>query len=283
MKQRRGFYDLCVSPTSKTSLINNLTTLVELGYRTVAINQTVEESAFEQDKKKKRKADKEDSPIPPPMTLDDVPEALKSSLKILQRITVYFSTTDNAHKMVSSENIKKYDIIAVIPTSKPAFMHTCTTLDVDIISIDISNKMHQFMNRKLYNLAAERGMWFELPYGLGVLDSTARRNLIFAGHQYHAYGKSKNILISSGAQNPMQIRGPYDVVNMSLLLGLSEEQGKSAITNAGLAVILRAESRRRGKAVVCIQKTIPSQVGDIDDKNNDENLPAAKKMCIGGS
>lgn len=46
-------------------------------------------------------------------------------------------------------------------------------------------------NRKLYNLAAERGMWFELPYGLGVLDSNARRNLIQAGHLYHAIGKSK--------------------------------------------------------------------------------------------
>lgn len=46
-----------------------------VGYRTVAINQIVEESAFVQDKKKKRKADKDViPPIPPPMNLDDVPE-----------------------------------------------------------------------------------------------------------------------------------------------------------------------------------------------------------------
>lgn len=172
MKHRRGFCDLSVSPTSKTSLVNILTTLVErkhnfyaftswnltcdfqvmfslnycpinhqdmfvcflfgflVGYRTVAINQIVEESAFVQDKKKKRKADKDViSPIPPPMELDDIPQVLfflsliiienflitetcfrtgsffpqviKNSLQILQRITVYFSTSDNAHKMVS--------------------------------------------------------------------------------------------------------------------------------------------------------------------------------------
>lgn len=46
-------------------------------------------------------------------------------------------------------------------------------------------------NRKLYNVAVEKGVWFELPYASAVLDSSARRNLIEAGHQYHAFGKSK--------------------------------------------------------------------------------------------
>lgn len=289
MRRKHGFYDLSVTAASKSALVNVLTTLIDFGYRTVAINQIVEESAFEaQDKKKKRKADKDaPSPIPPPISLDDIPQEIKNSLKILHRVTVYFSTSDIAHKMVSSDNFKKYDIVAVIPTSKAALQHTCNALDVDIITIDISSKMPIRWNRKLYNMAAEKGMWFELPYALAVLDSNARRNLIEAGHLYHAFGKSKNILISSGAENPMQVRGPYDVINMSLLLGLSEEQAKSAITNAGKSVLLRAESRKRGKSVVFIERSVCKTEfkKDNDDEEMEESHigPLCKKICVEGT
>ncbi|KAK3908992.1 Ribonuclease P protein subunit p30 [Frankliniella fusca] len=285
MRQKNGFYDLSITAVSKPSLVNILSTLIDFGYRTVAINQIVEESAFEtSDKKKKRKADKDaPSPIPPPISLDDIPQEIRNSLQILHRVTVCFSTSDVAHKMVSSENFKKYDIVAVIPTSKAALQHTCNALDVDIISVDISNKMSVRWNRKLYNMAVDKGMWFELPYALAVLDSSARRNLIEAGHLYHAFGKSKNILLSSGAENPMQIRGPYDVINMSLLLGLSEEQAKSALTNAGKSVLLRAESRRRGKSVVVIARS--DFKDEILKETKDEEMeeshsgPILKKIC----
>lgn len=285
MRLRNGFYDLSVAAVSKIPLTNILQTLIDLGYRTVAINQIVEEAALEpQEKKgKKRKGEKDvQSPVPPPMNLNDIPEEIKRSIKILHRVTVYFSTSDMAHKMVSSENFNKYDIVAVIPTSKAALQHLCSSLDVDIISLDPSVKMPVRWTRKLYYVAIEKGMWFELPYASAVLDSTARRNLIEAGHLYHAFGKSKNIIVSSGAENPMQIRGPYDVINLCLLLGLSEEQAKSAITNAGQSVVLRAESRRSGKAIVFIERLTSNLCGGEEQDEDQDLQPVPKKLCVAG-
>lgn len=52
-------------------------TVSTVGYRTVALNRVVEESAFDVqgDKKKKRKGEKDVIvPIPPPLNLDDIPD-----------------------------------------------------------------------------------------------------------------------------------------------------------------------------------------------------------------
>lgn len=42
--------------------------------------------------------------------------------------------------------------------------------------------------------------------------------------------KGKGIVISSGASQAMELRGPNDVVNMATLFGLSTEFAKAAIS-----------------------------------------------------
>lgn len=54
----------------------------------------------------------------------------------------------------------------------------------------------------------------EICYGPAILDSTKRKNTISTAHLYHAFGKSKNIIISSGAEDYYHIRGPYDIINL---------------------------------------------------------------------
>lgn len=70
------------------------------------------------------------------------------------------------------------------------------------------------MNRKMYNQLVDRGYHFELLYSPAIVDSTKRKNLIHAAHLFHSFGKSKNIIFSSGAENALQIRNPYDIINL---------------------------------------------------------------------
>jgi ribonuclease P/MRP protein subunit RPP1 len=42
--------------------------------------------------------------------------------------------------------------------------------------------------------------------------------------------RGKNLIFSSGAPSVNELRGPYDVANLSLLLGLSMERAKVAIS-----------------------------------------------------
>ena len=70
------------------------------------------------------------------------------------------------------------------------------------------------MNRKHYNVAVRRGLYFEIRYSPIISDSVERKKIISQAHIYHSIGKSKNIIITSGAMNKFQVRGPYDISNL---------------------------------------------------------------------
>lgn len=87
-------------------------------------------------------------------------------------------------------------------------------MDVDIISYKLDSNTNFKINRKLYKQAVERGIYFEIPYASALKSSNFRKNMISRAHLYHSIGKSANIIISSGALNEFQVRGPYDVINL---------------------------------------------------------------------
>lgn len=64
-------------------------------------------------------------------------------------------------------------------------------MDVDLISFEPDDIGLVKCNRKMYNLAVERGLSFEIMYTPAIRDSTARKNIIQLAHFYHAFGKSK--------------------------------------------------------------------------------------------
>lgn len=73
--------------------------------------------------------------------------------------------------------------------------------------------------------------------------------------------RGKNIILSSGASQPTDLRSPYDVRNLATLLGLNYGHAKAAISQRATAVILRGETRRstlRGAVAVQPLATPPS-------------------------
>ncbi|OWR47557.1 ribonuclease P [Danaus plexippus plexippus] len=243
-----GFCDLCID---RGFDFKTLSSIKKLNYNTIAINTYVPEAEDEPKKKKKKaeqtKEKKDYIPAPP-----EIPADLQrnSKLNILQRVTIEFSESAIAHKIHQSENIKKYDIIAVLPRTSQAFQYICTTLDVDIITFDPQSRLPFRMSRKLYGQAVERGIFFELMYSPAIRDSTSRKNIITTAHTYHAVGRSKNIIVSSGAANFLQVRDVHDVINLGFILGLKSNESVQVIRNNTWKLILKAQSRRCGKYYV---------------------------------
>lgn len=283
METPKSFYDMCVQDKCYNSHDFKLTAkkFVEYGYKTVAINQTIEEETLESNKKKK-KGDRETNEIVP------VPISLKSEkicpgLKILNRLTVAFTERSTLYKVMQSEQFKKYHIFAVIPKSNEALQFVCDSVDTDIISFDPSDSRTLKLNRKICNMMLEKGVFFELMYFPTIQDTTCRRNIINKAHLYHQYGKSRNIIITSGALNHLSLRAPYDVINIGLLFGLGEEQSKSAISSACKDLINRAVGRRMGKALIIAEARIKEPIitsnsDDIaEEMEIDSDEPAQKK------
>uniref|UniRef100_A0A1B6KHT3 Uncharacterized protein n=2 Tax=Graphocephala atropunctata TaxID=36148 RepID=A0A1B6KHT3_9HEMI len=259
-----GFCDLNISISPQQFNSKCIEELVSLGYKTVALNTLVYEEKNENTKKKKSK-NKET--IPPPQTTFG-PEKVQGKLQILQRITLYFSDANQLQKLSRSENTKKYDIVSVLPKSFSAFQLACACKDVDLITFDAS-EYPLYMNRKTYNLAVANGIYFEIPYAPAIEDSGKRKNTIQIAHAYHTYGKSKNIILSSGATGYLKLRSPYDIANLGILFGLSEEQAKHSMLNTCRALILRAEGRRFGRTAMTMMIT------DLDLDSDGE--PVAKR------
>ncbi|KAI9141205.1 RNase P subunit p30, partial [Paraphysoderma sedebokerense] len=127
--------------------------------------------------------------------------------------------------------ITSFDILSVTPTNDKLFQIACSTLDVDIISLDLSERLPFYIKRNLVGVAIERGIVFEICYSKAIRDPSARRNLISNAANLIRVTKGKNIILSSDAMKAMDVRGPFDVINLGVLFGLNQAQAKACISN----------------------------------------------------
>ncbi|CAH1997876.1 unnamed protein product [Acanthoscelides obtectus] len=295
MLNSRPFYDLCIQDSyfNKDNFQKNLKALYNYGYKTIAINQSIDDSDVEPKKKKKKGEPREpQDAVPVPFDLTKIEELVNKlefgGFTILNRLTVSFASLDTLYKITKSPNFKKYHIVAAAPTTPQALTHTCSTFEADIFTFNPENKFNLRLNRKLYNQLIDRGYHFELQYAPAILDSTKRKNLIHAANLFHLFGKSKNIIISSGADNVNYLRGPYDIINLGLIFGLSELQCKTAITHCAKKTVINSVGRRHGKAVMFVENVEKSpeetkrdsymeMIEDSDDDITVVDQPKSKK------
>lgn len=263
MNKFTGFSDLCVPyNSSPQELLEILNELVELGYKNVAIEQIYDHDS----------CDKKGDTIPAPVDLKPLSEKLNGRLILLNRLTIIYS--ENTITLITNRSLKLlgYHLVAVIPRTDDAFQHACQSMQCDIISYN-SATVRCKMSRKFYFVAVNRNIMFEIKYAPAITNSNDRKDIINRAHKYHSYGKSKNVVISSEARNRFQIRGPYDIANLGLIFGLSEEQSKNAILALPRKALINAETRRHGKAGVVVrlrQKAVDSD--DYTDSEVDEPI-----------
>ncbi|XP_026737466.1 ribonuclease P protein subunit p30 [Trichoplusia ni] len=269
-----GFCDLSVS---KNFGLDKLHFLEFAGYNTVALNTHIVDASDEPKRKKKKGEVREKKMdfVPPPV---DLPEDVlnSSKLNILQRVTIEFSDSSIAHKLNQSLNLKKYDIIAVIPKTFQAFQYACGSMDIDLITFEPESKFPFKISRKLYSQAVERGIFFEIMYSPAIRDSTSRKNIISAAQIYYTIGKSRNIVFSSGAENDMQIRDIHDVINFGFILGINANNSLDCVRSNTRKLILKAEARRCGKHYMRIDKddndTWHTNKAATDTNNDEANV-----------
>uniref|UniRef100_A0A6P7GZW3 Uncharacterized protein LOC114344380 n=1 Tax=Diabrotica virgifera virgifera TaxID=50390 RepID=A0A6P7GZW3_DIAVI len=108
MIKTSGFYDLCIEESffSKGDVEKSIKSLYDYGYRTIAINQTIEDGNLEPKKKKKKGEAREvQEPVPMPYDLLPIKTVIKNlnlvNFQIFNRLTIVFVNQDGLHKVVS--------------------------------------------------------------------------------------------------------------------------------------------------------------------------------------
>ncbi|KAL0126195.1 hypothetical protein PUN28_004964 [Cardiocondyla obscurior] len=248
-----GFFDLCVNiPDGGMDELNNiLSKLYEMGYRTVALNQTLHESAMDTEKKKKQK-NQTINIVPDPVDISRLNEKWKGKLCVLNRITFICSSSTKAHTLTQCANFKKYDIFALVPTKQDILEFACSQIKADLITI----KPEIFgirINRKVYRQAIARDLYFEIQYA-DLLRQDTRVAALHHSYQLQMCRISMNMIVSSGANNKNLIRSPYDIINLGSVLGLRRDRARAVILNECQLCLLKARKRIAGKAIftVCL-------------------------------
>ncbi|KAE9551209.1 hypothetical protein FO519_005576 [Halicephalobus sp. NKZ332] len=244
---------------------------IRMGYDSVAINidigdpfqtlaERIDEGSEEPAKKKKKKQKSfqdEEEIIPDPFRIDEDKlnptdlQRLKSDGKVFRqftRITMTLSNTTAVHKIMNNKKIKKFDLIAVRIQDQEMLTTMSRKGDfVDIITFDpcAGQKPSWLYSSKLVQAVASEGISFELTYSGGLTDSPSRREFLSSARLLmDATKKGGNVFLSSGARSLIQIRGPYDVSNLSSLFGMDPFYGIHFVSNDPKNILLRCQARR---------------------------------------
>ncbi len=241
------FYDLNVAYTNHAELAHTLSFHAELGYNAIALSISVTG---------KLPTAPERIPISQVQQhLETIQTSKSPPLTLLTRLTLTISDAAQNHRLSTFQ--PAYDILALRPTTEKALQLCCTSLECDLISLDLSQRLPFVLKFKTVAAALQRGVRFEICYGPGIAGSAdARRNLIGGAAALIRATRGRGIVISSEARNALGVRGPWDVINLAQVWGLGQEKGKEAVCEEAGKVVRLARLKRTSYRGV---------VDDVDD------------------
>lgn len=230
------FHDLNVAYNPDHAVLSNTLSFArELGYDTVALAIAL--------------TDKIPSELPA-LSLSNI--TVPAGLRVLKRLTLTISDTTQNHRL-SSLNLS-YDILALRPTDEKTLQLCCLSLECDLISLDLTQRLPFLLKFKTVAAALQRGVRFEICYSPGIsTGSDARRNLISGATQLIRASRSRGIVLSSDAKSALGLRGPWDVMNLAQVWGLPQQRAKEGICEeTGKVVRLAGLKRSSFRGVVDI-------------------------------
>jgi ribonuclease P/MRP protein subunit RPP1 len=174
-------------------------------------------------------------------------------MRILRRCNIFL--TDSASNFRIPQLQQHYDLVAVRPTDERTLQQACHSLDVDIISLDLTRRFDSHFKFPMLGAAISRGIKIELCYSQGIMtsDPSAKRNLISNATQLIRATRGRGLIFSSEAKSVLGIRAPSDVINLASVWGLGTERGKDGLTKEPRSVVEFARLKRQSfKGIVDI-------------------------------
>lgn len=166
-------------------------------------------------------------------------------MRILRRCNIFL--TDSASNFRIPQLQQQYDLVAARPTDDRTLQQACQSLDVDIISLDLTRRFETHFKFPMLGTAIARGIKIEIGYSQGIMstDPAAKRNLISNATQLIRVTRGRGLIFSSEAKTVLGIRAPSDVINLASVWGLGTEGGKDGLTKEPRSVVEYARLKRQ--------------------------------------
>ncbi len=253
------------SNTTENSLSKILISCFDLRYDRVVLCQTdnlrASTSNSTSSKKKKRKLN-ETEEIPtasswtcPKPFIARIPDLIiqrcrqtNRKFRLYSRLNVIVHDNQSLHYLKRAEVQQHFDLISLQPATRDILLYllSSTTIQHELLVLDPSDPELLPFPSKLMRAAADRGITFELIYNNALRDPFERRNLLAFGRALalNIFKRGQSIVLSSNATNSLQIRSPYDMMEIGQLFGFNEEISKKMINENPMNVLARSFSRR---------------------------------------
>lgn len=259
------------SPQQLTTLYNVIATLYVLGYTSLAINFTLPEG----------------TKIPfgsglaaiNPIPISSLREKFAhfANLRLFSRITLVVSDPAQCQGLAKLQNV--FDIIAIQPTTERALQLAATNLDIDLILVNLSNRLPFFLKHKTVGSAIDKGIQFELCYasvvagtaGYLVLNANDNMSLLTTAllarkvffsnvMQLIRASRSNGLVVSSGATQPLQVRNGTDILNLLKTVGLDHLRAKACLSDNPQKVLVSGRLRIKSYKQTIVMGTEPRDV-----------------------
>ena len=176
-------------------------------------------------------------------------------IKIFNRLTIEISEQKEIFQLTKPNNyLKSFDILAVRPKNDK-ILESCLTseLNCDIITIDLYEKFSFMSKKKLFQTAADKGMFFEIEYGKFITDNESRSNFISNFILLNQVLKGNNLIISSGAENVFMQRNPEDIIIiLETIFDIKKHLAYKMITENPIKALLKSKQRKLYKTTLGI-------------------------------
>ncbi|KAK6897427.1 Ribonuclease P/MRP protein subunit RPP1 [Candida tropicalis] len=243
-------YDKKPTPQELTNFKNTIITNYSLGITHQVLNFIITDSI----KIPINSNNKNDiNPIP----IDSLIKEFKPKfpkLRLFTRITLIINDCSKIPSIPKLTN--NFDIISIQPNNEKVFQSIVLNLEIDLISINLSNKLNFYLKFKTLHTAIEKGIKFEINYSQlisgnqGFLNNETNSNLIKKNFfnnvlQLIRGTRSNGLVISSGAQNPLQLRNLNDILILLSTLGLDKNKSRKFITEMPEKVLINGKLKSK--------------------------------------
>jgi len=182
-----------------------------------------------------------------------IPNVAPNTHGFIQKFRLHINIDDASqlHSLnPSNAALQSYDLISVSAANEKLFLAACSHESVDIVVLEAARKLPFYLKKPPINVAIERGIHFEYSYGQALRDASSRRYLFSNILAFLRLTKGRNIILSSGATKEMEMRAPWDVINLAILCGIEGATSKASVSAHTRAVLLHGEGRKSMKCVL---------------------------------
>lgn len=246
-------------PTEKdiNKLRNTISTLHTLGYTHLAINFTVNHhDKFPQSAKEMN-----------PIDLSLFDDLVKSTgIKLYTRITLIIDDPSKGQSL--SKISQAFDVIAALPISEKALTLAATSLDIDMLTLQYDQRLPTLLKHKTMGSCTNRGVKVEIVYSVALRDVRSRRQFVSNVKSVLRSCRNRGIVVSSGAENPLECRNIIGVTSILKFIGLPNDKCGKAMGEFASLTLLNGRLRNKSyKQVICVGNEDVINEGGLDNSS----------------